>query len=133
MKQKTIAAILGFVILAVAGVFVLSVFSATNKETEVKIENGMISFSGQYGASYSLSELSEVQKADSIPPLGTKVNGASLGQVKKGDFKVEGLGTCRLYVQSENGPYLLLKFKSATVIINFKDAQKTLSLYNSLI
>ncbi len=132
MKQNTLAAILGVGILVVVVVFVFMLMSETNKETEVTIENGTITFSGQYGTSYSLSDLSEVQKVDSIPPIGIKVNGAAIGQVKKGDFQVEGFGVCRLYVQSSSGPYLIIKFKSNTVIINFKDAQKTGALYDSL-
>ncbi len=132
MKQTTLAVILGATILVVVGVFVFLLMGGTNKETEVSVQNGTITFTGQYGASYSLGELVEVQKQNSIPPVTYKVNGASLGEVKKGDFKVEGLGTCRLYVHTSVGPYLIMKFKSATVIVNFKDAQKTLALYGSL-
>jgi hypothetical protein len=132
MKQKTLGMIVGGAIVVIVAVFVFLLFSSTNKETEVSIQNGTITFSGQYGASYSLADLVEVQKVDSIPTILARTNGAAIGEIKKGNFTVDGLGTCRLYVMSAAGPYLILKFKTNTVIVNFKDAQKTETLYTSL-
>lgn len=133
MNRNTLAIVLGLGIVLIAGALVFTMMRGTNKETEVSVHNGAITFAGQYDASYSLNDLVDVRLQDSIPEVTYKVNGASIGEVKKGDFKVEGLGTCRLYVHTSSGPYLILQFKTATVIVNFKDAQKTQALYQSLL
>lgn len=68
-----------------------------------------------------------------MPSIGKKVNGAGLGEFKKGDFEVEGIGTCRLFLHSEDGPFIYIIVSNKYNIINYNDASKTKALHMELI
>ena len=127
-----IAAVAGSLILIGAVIFVVLLFGATKQETEAVIDDQTLQITGQYGTSYLLSEIDDIHLSDTIPEIGRKVNGAGLGDTKKGDFEVDGLGTCRLFIHSANGPYLLFNTNSGYVIMNFEDTQKTEALFAEL-
>lgn len=132
-KVSAKSSIIGIVILL--GVVAASVFMFVNgtlKETEVIIQDNQIIFKGQYGVTDGLKEVTDVQLKNDIPAIGMKVNGAGLGEIMKGDFKVEGLGTCRLFVHSEKGPFIYMMVDGKYTIINFKDSAKTKAMYDEI-
>jgi hypothetical protein len=120
------------VILAAVAVFLTILFTSTNEETKAVFGEDSVQFTGMYGETYAYADISSVTLEDNIPAIGEKTNGAGLGDVKKGDWTVDGLGKCRLYVMSANGPYVVMKTNGGCVIISFKDPEKTKGLYESL-
>jgi hypothetical protein len=113
--------------------FVFILLQGTKTEAEVILKDQTVEITGQYGKVYNLSDISEVRLADTIPAIGRKANGAGLGDIKKGIWEVEGMGQCRLFIEAAGGPYILLTTSQENVIINFKDAQKTQDLYQTLL
>jgi len=62
-----------------------------------------------------------------------RTNGYSFAGVKKGFFRLDQLGKCRLMIQSKNPPYLIILKKNGDhVIINFKDPSETRRIYNKM-
>jgi hypothetical protein len=113
------AVVMGGIILLITMGFILYLFSGTKKEAAVTVEGDKIAISGQYGVTYDIGDVSDVQLVDNVPPIGRKVNGAGLGEIKKGNFEVSGLGKCRLFIHSGNGPYIYLIVNGEYTIINF--------------
>jgi Ca2+/Na+ antiporter len=124
--------IIGLISLLGAAIFLFVLVNGTKKETEVIIQGNQIVFKGQYGVTDNLKEITDIQLKDDIPAIGMKVNGAGLGEIMKGDFKVEGLGTCRLFVHSEKGPFIYMLVGGKYTIINFIDSAKTMAIYEEL-
>lgn len=123
---------LGLIIFLGVAIFLFILINGTKKETEVSIQGNQIVFKGQYGVTDNLKEITDIQLKNDIPAIGMKVNGAGLGEIMKGDFEVEGLGTCRLFVHSEKGPYIYMMVDGKYTIINFKDSAKTMAIYEEL-
>ena len=136
MTQKKnsplIAVIACIAILAGVVILIVSLFNSTKKEPEAIISNGSLEITGQYGKTYVLSDITEVSLYDTMPTTVSKKNGAGLGEIKKGDYEVEDLGLCRLFVMSAQGPFLVINTKEGHVIIGFSDADKTRVLYEEL-
>ncbi|MCI8565939.1 MAG: hypothetical protein HFI39_06415 [Lachnospiraceae bacterium] len=63
-----------------------------------------------------LSEIEEMQVLCELPAL-RRVWGSSIGEVRKGKFRVEGYGDCMLYLQSQEGPFLLLRTEDTTYLL----------------
>ncbi len=125
--------IAGLIIAVAAVVFTIVLMNGTKQETEVLITNKQIEITGQYGVTYQISEVSEVRLESTIPKINRKVNGSGLGDIKKGDFEVEGLGKCRLFIHAQSGPFVYILVEDSYTIINFEDGSKTEKLYEDLV
>lgn len=45
--------------------------------------------------------------------------------IRKGIFRLESYKKARLFIHSDESPYILLQTKDELVIVNFRDAEKT--------
>ena len=135
-KQRKVSVnspmIIGLISLLGVAIFLFVLVNGTKKETEVIIQGNQIVFTGQYGVTDDLKEITDIQLKNDIPAIGMKVNGAGLGEIKKGDYEVEGLGTCRLFIHTEKSPFIYMMVDGKFTIINFKDSTKTMAIYEEL-
>lgn len=131
-NNSIIQLILALIIVGGVAIIVMSLFQGTKKEVQVVVTDSKIEIKGQYGTDIDIKDIQDIKLVDTIPTIGKKVNGAGLGEFKKGDFDVEGLGTCRLFLHSEEGPFICIITDKKYTIINFKDASKTASVHEEL-
>lgn len=120
------------VLVTVIAVFIIMLTVSAKQETEVIINEQSITFNGLYGETYPVEDIIEAKLADNMPAAGRKVNGSGFGGSKKGEWEVEGLGICRLFVQADSGPFIIMQTKDEYVIINYNDPEKTSNLYDNL-
>jgi hypothetical protein len=137
MKMKArnnsmIATVLGLAIILCTAIFIMVLVNGTKKEAEVLIKENRIEIKGQFGTAINIKDITGIELIDTIPAVGFKVYGAGLGEIKKGDFNVEGLGTCRLFIHSKEGPFIYIIADNKYTIMNFKDASNTASLHGEL-
>lgn len=132
-KINKFSYIISAVVLLCSAIFVLVLYLMINKETEIILNDQSFEVKGLYGATYSYNDITMIELKNTLPKIISKTNGADWGHVKKGFFDVTGLGNCKLYVLTNNGPYLYLKTKDNYVIINYTDKNKTNNLYNNLL
>ena len=57
----------------------------------------------------------------------------SFSCVRKGEFKLEDVGVCRIYVFTRDGPFLHISMGSELVIIAFEDPAKTRQLHEQIV
>jgi hypothetical protein len=131
--SRIVGIVLALVLLGASAVFVITLFSATNEEPKALFGENNVEFTGQYGMTYVNSDIESISLEDSIPATGKKLDGAGIGEVKKGDWDVGDWGKCRLFVMSKGAPFVVMKTKSGYVIINYKDPDKTKALYGDLL
>lgn len=127
------AIIAGLLITAVTIGFVVWLMRGTRQEAEVVIRDGAVIITGQYGVTRNLADVTAITLHETMPRVGRKVNGAGLGEIRKGDYEVEGLGRCRLVLHRAQGPYIFVEAaEQPLVILNMYDAQRTRTTYHSL-
>jgi hypothetical protein len=124
-KTKLTALIFVLVVLFVIGLMTYGLIPA-----KAHFDSDTVRFSGMYGLKMNISDIEQVELAYEIPAIKMRTNGFSFGTVKKGFFKIEGLGRSRLLIHSDQPPYLIISKKDGKkTIINFKDKATTESVY----
>ncbi len=96
----------------------------------MEMKDHVLTISGMYG----LSEPVEQMKLLSVlPKIKMKTNGFNFGEVRKGNFNLEDIGSCKLFLQSSQGPFILIRTTSETqIIINAKLPKETKTLYERM-
>jgi multisubunit Na+/H+ antiporter MnhB subunit len=103
------------------------------RPTEATIADGKITFSGSYGLTVPLAQIEKCELRDEIPRITMKTNGFALGGICKGDFRLDGLGKCRLYIDRKNAPYLFLETSDGRKIVyNSPDPAATREIFDAL-
>lgn len=132
-KSATIIAlIIGAAMIIGVAIFIIYMNNTVEVEAEVIILDTSFEVKGMYGGTYLFNEVVSVELKDTLPKILRRSNGAAIGEVKKGDFELEDIGLCRLYLSSEEGPYVYIKVNDFYVIINYPDKGKTEKLFEDL-
>ncbi|MFN3800289.1 DUF3784 domain-containing protein [Belliella pelovolcani] len=98
-----------------------------------ELNNERLKFSGAYGFELKTEAVESVELLVKAPAIKARTNGLGLGQVKKGFFNVEGIGKTRLLIHSSKGPFLkITTLERETIIINFKEKEKTELIYKAV-
>jgi hypothetical protein len=116
-------------------VIVLVVFIGISYiETSITDDNEKINISGLYGEKILLNKFSKVYLIDTLPNIGIRTNGISIGTVNKGYFYSKSLQkNVKLLLHSNTKPYInIITTNKKHIIINFKNKDKILRIYNQL-
>ena len=117
-------------ILLVIGVIIGGALFYSIKTPEIQLNNRILSVSGIYGID---EEIVKIELLSACPRIEMKTNGFNFGETLKGNFKLEGLGKTRLFLESSNKPFILVTSKSgSTIIINRETGSETEELFNLL-
>ncbi|GFP75479.1 hypothetical protein [Clostridium fungisolvens] len=131
-KMNAIAVcVIGIFIVIGAIALVINQSNKTKEDVQVKINGSKVVIEGQFGTTIDTKDISEIKLLDTLPAVKTRVNGAESGEYKRGDFEVQDLGTCKLFINLENGPYIYI-VANGKYIINFNDKATTLDFYDKL-
>ena len=118
----------GFIILI--GVSVFRMITKGTQSPEFQISGDQITISGMYGTT---STIMGIALLDTIPRIERKTNGFNFGPVLKGSFELEKFGPGRLYIESQDGPFIFIKTDAETpIIINLRSKQETKDLFKEL-
>lgn len=124
------------IVLIVVAAIILAVniplFIMTYKTTNVEITSDTINIIGTYKRTIPRNEIEVVTLLDSIPKIKMKTNGIGIGQIQKGNYKLEGIDKGFLYLESDTGPYVEIATNGYTFFINYKDDNKTSELFYKL-
>lgn|GEM_PF-211234 len=131
-KRTTIIIGVGAIItvLTLGGVGTLLYFS--NKPAEYSIQDGTLRISGEYGEIIKLSDIDGITIKEQIPEIQLKTNGSDLGSKKKGYFNIKGIGQAKLFVDTQEPPFIFINAKSGLRIVNTEEPKKTAQLFESL-
>lgn len=115
--------------LAFGGLVVISVLitllHADFGAISLKVENGTAFVSAPlYQASFQLEDIQSVTEISELPS-GAKTNGSSSRLRLLGNFNLSQYGRCKIFIERENKPYLLIRLEDSYVILNGSTPQKT--------
>ena len=132
-SYNLLAFVLGALILAGVICFIYFLGQSTSKATEVVLSDTTVEIRGMFGTSIEYRKIDSIELKDNLPEIGRKNNGSAIGEAHKGNFTVDGLGECKLYILSSKGPYLYIKVEGKYIIMNYKDKLTTEKLYDDLL
>ncbi|MPW25462.1 hypothetical protein GC105_06645 [Alkalibaculum sp. M08DMB] len=124
-KVKIIVSVL--IVLGLAGALFLG-----TRESKISIQGNTVEIGGMYGMSINAGEIQEVLLVNEIPNIRGKINALSLLSLKKGNFRMDEIEKARLYLHAGNGPYIKITTNEEIIIINYKSAEKTESVYEEI-
>ncbi|MCH7399111.1 DUF3784 domain-containing protein [Belliella sp. DSM 107340] len=98
-----------------------------------ELNDDRVTFSGMYGTEIVISKIETVSLINKMPSVKARTNGLGFGPIRKGFFRIEGQGKCRLLLHSYHGPFVMISTKDQEVVyVNFKKKEKTEMVYNKL-
>ncbi len=113
--------------------FIIGLLAYGSAPLKIFINNDLIQIKGMYGTDIEAKNIKEIILADRIPRILIRTNGYALGGVLKGHFKLEEIGTGRLFFEEvRSRQYLVFYLNESFIIINFKDVNKTREFFNEL-
>ena len=62
-----------------------------------------------------------------------RTDGLGTGTIRKGYFRLRGIGTAKLMLTSDKGPYIYMRKRSGQyVVLNFGEAERTVRSYERI-
>lgn len=128
-NQKKKVFIIVFILVGV-GLAVTLLITSGIKAPQIELKNNIISVSGMYGIT---EQIHQIELIPELPKINKKTNGFNFGEVRKGNFDLEDLGSCKLFLQSDQGPYIFIRTTSQIpVILNRELPVETKALYKRM-
>jgi len=131
-KKKKKGYIITISISVLTLVFVAVLFFMGMRPSEVIISEQTVSFSGMYSHEVQFEEIESVELTETLPSNLRRTNGFGTSTRLLGRFSSNELGKGRMYVFTEYPPYIFIDTKDGFIIVNSKDAEKTIQWYNLL-
>lgn len=103
-----------------------------SKPTEYSVANGYLNIQGFYGERINFEDVTDISLKDTMPKVNYKSNGFALGSNKKGYFKLDEVGTAKLFIDDSKPPFIFVKTSSKLYILNYPIEEQTKELYNIL-
>ena len=113
-------------------VVVVSSLARERRPPVVIVSDDTVSVSGTFGTTVPLASITAVSLEDTLPRIGLRTNGFALGQTLRGQFRLEGIGRARLFVERDRPPYVQLRTIDGVMYVNFDDVSRTRALYEEL-
>ena len=124
---------LAYLILGAAMVFVAGLIAYGFVPTGIHYNRESVHFTGMYGTEVNISEIAHIELANTLPEIKMRTNGFEFGPVKKGMFQLEGIGKCRLLIQRNHPPYLVITQQTGEkIILRYKNPNNTRLAFDRL-
>jgi len=114
-------------------IIVILVIAYLAQPTHIDINDDSIRISGLYGKKYKFTQIKSVQLSDSISRILLRTNGLGLGPVKIGFFRLQDIGRCRLFLNGNYTPYLIIEtWEMEIIILNNKNKEYIYHIYSTI-
>jgi hypothetical protein len=97
---------------------------------EVITRVSYLEINGVYGIKLNYREIMGITLSNTIPPVITTTNGFAIGSVLRGNFKLQGIGTAKLFVKRDAAPFICIATKKSYLILNTQEKEKTIKTFN---
>ncbi|ERM84294.1 hypothetical protein P872_14710 [Rhodonellum psychrophilum GCM71 = DSM 17998] len=126
MVKSKLKNLIGIIVITLVAVMI--VYGVIPSKFE--LSDDRVIFSGMYGTEIEKFNVETVSLINKMPPIKARTNGLGLGPIRKGFFRIEDQGKCRLLLHSFQGPFVKISTKDqGTIFVNFKDQAKTELVY----
>jgi hypothetical protein len=120
-------------LLLIAGVGVGVLFYQSSQPIATVLTQDYLEIKGLYGEKIAWTEITEVALIAEIPQITARTNGASLGEKKRGNFRLKDVGAAKLFLETSNPPFIYIEREQGKpIIINLIAAETTRDLHQDL-
>lgn len=119
-------------ILILSFILVIAVFAIPFLPNSFQLNENSFKISGLYGEEWAFTDIEDVFLYDELPNITFKTNGISMFGKQIGNFHMEELGAVKLFVHSNQGPYLVIHTKDHFIIMNSNNPEKTTIQFDQL-
>ena len=105
------------------------------REASVVVNDEQIRITGIiYREKIPIEQLNQVFLANTLPDITLRTNGLAIGATREGYFRSGSLGRIKLFLYSQSAPFLYIIYgdNDKHVILNFRDKERTLEVYEQL-
>jgi hypothetical protein len=96
------------IVLTITLIFVTGLFIYGYLPSKIIIKNDTLQFTGMYGFEMKSTDIYNVELINILPSIVIRTNGFSSGPSKKGSFKLDEFGKCKLFLNSYKSPFLII-------------------------
>lgn len=129
MKVKFIFAA---TVIIVIGIAVFVMMNRDSKSSTYEITQDNLIIGGSFGVSVPIKEITALELTKIKPEILAKTNGSGLGDVYKGEFKLNDGSKARLYIDVSILQFIKFVHKDTIFYINAESAEKTVALFEQL-
>jgi hypothetical protein len=132
-RHNTIGVAVNIIIAVLTVGFVYFLIQGSFAKPSYSFSGNNLTISGQYGVKINLSGAVVAHELTQVPTTETRTNGAAIGKIEKGYFKISG-SKVYLNVMDENAPnYILITDKNGSkYYINCASTEETNNLYKEI-
>ena len=131
MKSKWAIAAAAIITIAVI-VTVALMMNRDSQPAEYRIEDGQLAISCSFGISIPVEDIQGLTLTEVAPDVETKTNGAGIGSMHKGEYRLTDGSAARLYIDT-NVPLFIRFTQGDTVFfLNAENPEATQALYNEI-
>lgn len=132
MKSKWAIAVTIIIAVAVIATVAL-MMNRDSQPAEFSLRDGQLVISCSFGVSVPLEEIAGLELTETVPEIDTRTNGASVGCVHKGEYKLAGGNPARLYIDASVPPFIRFTQGDTVFYISAGNAEATRALYADLL
>lgn len=110
--------------LVIVGIAVSVLLYQSYQLVEFTITEEHFVIKGIYGEKIAFADITEVALIQEIPQITARTNGSSLGERKKGHFRLKDLGPAKLFLDSGQPPYIYIERGIHESIIEENDQEE---------
>ncbi len=130
LSKTIVGGTIGVIILMITFGFVYYLIQGSYAKPTYSFSNSNLVISGQFGVTIDLSGATVIQEHSQVPTTETKTNGAAIGNIEKGYFKIVGTKVYRNVMDKSISNYILITDKNGSkYYINCASSEETDNLY----
>ena len=127
-KMKRIS--MGVTVVTLIGAGIIVYFSI--QPTKFNVDSEAFEISGMYGDKISWEEISEIQLVNELPEIAIRSNGASVGSIRKGNFKFKNGEKAKLFVDRSVPAFITFTWNDELYYLNKSTVDETEKLYEDM-
>ena len=131
MKNKW--AIAATIIIAIAVIVTIAfMMNRDSQPAEYTLEDARLTISCSFGVSVPLDEIEGLMLTETAPEIETKTNGASIGSVHKGEYRLADGSDAHLYIDTSIPLFIRFSQGDTLYYLNAESLEATQSLYDKI-
>ena len=131
MKKWAIAAT---IIIAIAVIVTIALMmNRDSQSAEYRIEDSQLVISCSFGVSVPLDEIEGLTLTEAAPEIETKTNGAGIGSMHKGEYRLTDDNPARLYIDTSTPPFIRFTQGDTVFYLNAESPEATQALYDEIL
>lgn len=132
-KGKGLLVLMLSIIVILGMIPLIAALPITGNDNDTMIRNDTLFIEGSYAKEIPIASITQVDGNATVPPIGVRTNGMSLGEINVGHFKTEEGQDVLLYLHSDDTNVTHITTKNnEDIYINFNDSARSVDFSNKL-